>query len=161
MVPLQTVDKLGVGSYAQHHFSLIINSFFIFLKKAKNPAVFQPRFSSIFVSFFKAIIGTIICFVPSICYIFLSGQFNGYQPFSILITDDVIASGIPFSILGMALIVLVWGFFEGFNYVVICDKINRRYPTTNEWLDYGAITCAIVCILFHPYPIFNASNVLV
>ena len=100
---------------------------------------------------FKAIIGTIICFVPSICYIFLSGQFNGYQPFSILITDDVIASGIPFSILGMALIVLVWGFFEGFNYVVICDKINRRYPTTNEWLDYGAITCAIVCILFHPF----------
>ena len=51
----------------------------------------------------------------------------------------------------MALIVLVWGFFEGFNYVVICDKINRRYPTTNEWLDYGAITCAIVCILFHPF----------
>ena len=50
---LQTVDKLGVGSYAQHHFSLIINSFFIFLKKAKNPAVFQPRFSSIFASFFK------------------------------------------------------------------------------------------------------------
>ena len=95
--------------------------------------------------------GAIICFIPSICYIFLSGQFNGYQPFSILITDDVIASGIPFSILGMALIVLVWGFFEGFNYVVICDKINRRYPTTNEWLDYGAITCAIVCILFHPF----------
>ena len=50
---VQTVDKLGVGSYAQHHFSLIINSFFIFLKKAKNPAVFQPRFSSIFASFFK------------------------------------------------------------------------------------------------------------
>lgn len=68
---------------------------------------------------FKTIIWTIICFVPSTCYIFLSGQFNGYQPFSILITDDVIASGIPFSILGMALIVLVWGFFEGFNYVVI------------------------------------------
>ena len=45
---------------------------------------------------FKAIIWTIICFVPSILYVFLSGQFNGYQPFSILITDDVIASGIPF-----------------------------------------------------------------
>ena len=100
---------------------------------------------------FKTTIGAIICFVPSICYIFLSGQFNGYQPFGILITNDVIASGIPFSILGMALIVLVWGFFEGFNYVVICDKINRRYPTTNQWLDYGAIICAIVCILFHPF----------
>lgn len=27
---------------------------------------------------FKAISGTIICFVPSILYIFLAGQFNGY-----------------------------------------------------------------------------------
>ena len=100
---------------------------------------------------FKAIIETIICFLPYICYVFLSGQFNGYRPFSILIADDVIRGGVPFSILGMALIILVWGFFEGFNYVVICDKINRRYPTTNQWLDYGAIICAIICILFHPF----------
>ena len=100
---------------------------------------------------FKAIIWTIICFVPSILYVFLSGQFNGYQPFSILITDDVIASGIPFSIIGMALIIVVWGFFEGFNYAVICKKINSRYPSKKKWLDYGAITCAIICILFHPF----------
>ena len=100
---------------------------------------------------FKAIIWTIICFVPSILYVFLSGQFNGYQPFSILITDDVIASGIPFSIIGMALIIVVWGFFEGFNYAVICEKINSRYPSKKKWLDYGAITCAIICILFHPF----------
>lgn len=100
---------------------------------------------------FKAISGTIICFVPSILYIFLAGQFNGYQPFSILITDDVIASGVPLSIIGMALIIVVWGFFEGFNYVVICEKINRRYPSKKKWLDYGAITCAIICILFHPF----------
>lgn len=99
---------------------------------------------------FKAIIGTIICFIPFICYIFLSGQFDGYQPFSILITKDVIKSGIPLSIIGMAIIVLVWGFFEGFNYAVICEKINRRYPSKKKWLDYGAITCAIICILFHP-----------
>ena len=100
---------------------------------------------------FKAIIWTIICFVPSILYVFLSGQFNGYQPFSILITDDVIASGIPFSIIGMALIIVVWGFFEGFNYAVICEKIDSRYPSKKKWLDYGAITCAIICILFHPF----------
>ena len=100
---------------------------------------------------FKAITGTIICFIPSICCIFLSGQFSGYQPFSILITDDVIASGIPFSIIGMALIVVVWGFFEGFNYAVVCEKIDRRYPSKKKWLDYGAIICAIVCILLHPF----------
>ena len=101
----------------------------------------------------KTIVGTVICFLPSICYIIASGQFNGYQPFNILITGDVIASDIPISILGMALIVVVWGFFEGFNYAVICEKINRRYPSNNEWLDYGAITCAIICILFHPFSI--------
>lgn len=100
---------------------------------------------------FKAIIGTIICFVPSICYIFLSGQFNGYEPFSILITEDVIASGLPFSIIGMAVIIVVWGFFEGFNYVVVCEKINRRYPSKKKWLDYGAIICAVICILLHPF----------
>ena len=101
----------------------------------------------------KTIVGTVICFLPSVCYIIVSGQFNGYQPFNILITGDVIASDIPISILGMAFIVVVWGFFEGFNYAVICEKINRRYPSNNEWLDYGAITCAIICILFHPFSI--------
>lgn len=101
----------------------------------------------------KTIVGTVICFLPSVCYIIASGQFKGYQPFNILITGDVIASDIPISILGMALIVVVWGFFEGFNYAVICEKINRRYPSDNEWLDYGAITCAIICILFHPFSI--------
>ena len=99
----------------------------------------------------KTIVGTVICFLPSVCYIIASGQFKGYQPFNILITGDVIASDIPISILGMALIVVVWGFFEGFNYAVICEKINRRYPSNNEWLDYGAITCAVICILFHPF----------
>lgn len=97
-----------------------------------------------------AIAGTVLCFVPSICCTVASGQFHGYQPFSIIVTGDVIAGGIPFSILGMALIVVVWGFFEGFNYAVISEKINRRYPTKNPWLDYGAITCGTICVLFHP-----------
>lgn len=101
----------------------------------------------------KAIVGTVISFIPSICYILASGEFNGYQPFNILVTNDVLSSGFPVSILGMALIVIVWGFFEGFNYVVICEKINKRYPSNNQWIDYGAISCAIVCILFHPFSI--------
>ena len=100
---------------------------------------------------FKAIIGTVICFIPSICCIFISGQFSGYQPFCIFVADDVIASGFPSSIVGMALIVVVWGFFEGFNYAVVCEKIDRRYPSKKKWLDYGAITCAIICILLHPF----------
>ncbi len=98
----------------------------------------------------RAILGTTLCFVPLLCYIIASGQFHGYQPFSIMITADVLASGLPLSLLGLALIVIVWGFFEGFNYAVISEKINRRYPAENPWLDYGTIICAIICVLFHP-----------
>lgn len=99
----------------------------------------------------KAVAGTVLSFIPYICYIVISGQFGGYRPFSILVTDDVIAGGFPISLLGMALIAVVWGFFEGFNYAVICEKINKRYPPKNIWLDYGAITCAVFCVLFHAF----------
>lgn len=98
----------------------------------------------------RAIGETILCFIPLVCYIIASGQFRGYQPFSIMITADVLATGLPLSLFGMALIVVVWGFFEGFNYAVISEKINRRYPSESPWLDYGAIVCAIICVLLHP-----------
>lgn len=99
---------------------------------------------------FKAIGGTVICFIPSICYVLASGKYRGYQPLNIMITDDVLASSMPMSIFGMALIAVVWGFFEGFNYAVICEKIDMRYPSKNWWLDIGAIACAVICVLFHP-----------
>lgn len=102
----------------------------------------------------KAIVQTILCFLPLIGYVFASGQFEGYSPFSILITKDVLESNVPVSIFGMALFVVVWGFFEGFNYAVVSEKINKRYFSKNVWLDYGALTCAIICILLHP---FNTS----
>ena len=103
---------------------------------------------------FKSIIGSVVCFIPYLCYVFVSRQYEGYQPFGILIADAVIKSGFPTNILGMSLIVVVWGFFEGLNYSVISDKLNSRYSSKNQWLDIGAITCAVVCILFHP---FNTS----
>ena len=98
----------------------------------------------------KSILGTIVSFLPVIIYIFASGGFKGYHPLHISITKDVIVSGFPINILGMCLILIVWGFFEGFNYAVIADKINKRYPTKSTWLNYGAITCAFICLLFHP-----------
>ena len=99
----------------------------------------------------KSILGSVACFTPYLCYIFVSGQYEGYQPFNILITDSVLKSGFPSNILGLSLIAVVWGFFEGFNYSVISDKLNSRYPSKNQWFDIGAITCAVVCILFHPF----------
>jgi len=100
---------------------------------------------------FKAIIGSVVCFIPSICYIVVSGQYEGYQPFNVLIANDVLRSGFPINSLGILLIAIVWGFFEGFNYAVIGDKLNSRYPSKNQWLDVGAIICAVICLLFHPF----------
>jgi hypothetical protein len=97
----------------------------------------------------KAIVLSLLCFVPYFLLMLLSGQIKSYEPLSIMITDDVLASGYFIKIFGMLVIAIIWGFFEGFNYVVISDKINRRYPSKNPWLDKGAITCAIICVLFH------------
>lgn len=99
----------------------------------------------------RAIVGTILCCVPYIVFLFLSGRFEGYQPLGILLADDILKAGVLFSFFGMLLIAVVWGFFEGFNYVVVCDKINQRYPNKNRWLDYGALLCAIICLLMHPF----------
>ena len=99
----------------------------------------------------KAILGTLISFVPYIINNVFIKDFEGYQPFSVIIAKDVLNSNIFVAIIGMLMIAVAWGFFEGFNYVVICDKINKRCPSKNKWLDYGAITCVIICTLFHPF----------
>lgn len=54
-----------------------------------------------------------------------------------------------FLVLGMAFVAVAWGFFEGFNYVIIADKINICMPSKLWWLDWGAIICAVMCILVH------------
>lgn len=96
----------------------------------------------------EAAVKTLLCFVPYILYVFASGSFEGYRPFSIMITDDIIKAGFPINAVGMAVIIIVWGFFEGFNYAVISSKINDAYP--GKKLDTGAAVCAVVCLLFHP-----------
>ena len=99
----------------------------------------------------RAIAGTALCFLPYLGYLAVSGQFDGWQPFDLLVADQVFDSGNPWMVLlGMGLVILVWGFFEGFNYAVIAEKINRRYPSHRFWLDYGALICALVCLLLHP-----------
>jgi len=62
---------------------------------------------------------------------------------------DVLLSAFPINIIGILVTTLAWRFFEGFNYVVISDKINRRYPSRKRWLNWGAFVCAVLCILIH------------
>lgn len=99
----------------------------------------------------KAILDPVICFIPYLIYLGLSEQFSGYMPLSIMISDNILSSTILNKIAGMTIVAISWGFFEGFNYYIISKKINQRYPNK---IDFGAITCALICILFHP---FNTS----
>ena len=82
-----------------------------------------------------------------------AGKIEGYCPLDIRIAREVRSAGLPGSILGMALIAVVWGFFEGWNYAVICDKIDARHPAKPRSLSWGALVCATVCLLFHPLEI--------
>ena len=71
-------------------------------------------------------------------------------PFSdVNLTKQVVASGFPSNVFGMLIIALCWGFFEGFNYVVIAEKISQRYPSKYRFWDWGAFVCAVMCILIH------------
>ena len=97
----------------------------------------------------KTIFGTVLCFLPYIIFVFASGQFEGYEPLSIMVTPDLHKSGIFASIIGTLIIAIVWGFFEGFNYAVICEKVNRRYPVNKRFFDWGSLVCAVMGILFH------------
>lgn len=99
----------------------------------------------------KAILGTVIVFLPFIAFVVLTGQFDGYHPMTVLVSDDLFKAGLLPTILGTGIIGVVWGFFEGFNYVVIAEKINRRYPTKFRFFDWGTLVSAIMCVLFHPF----------
>lgn len=99
---------------------------------------------------FLSILFCVLCFIPNIIFSYTLGQSNSYLPFqTVLTTKEVLASDFPINVIGMLITATVWGFFEGFNYVVISEKINRRYPTNYRFLNWGAIFCSVMCILIH------------
>jgi len=92
----------------------------------------------------------VLCFVPYIIYTAVTNKITGYMPFqSVLVTKEALASGFPVNAISMLIIATAWGFFEGFNYVVISDKINQLYPSKYRFLNWGAVICTVVCILIH------------
>ncbi|PNT92140.1 hypothetical protein [Clostridium thermosuccinogenes] len=98
----------------------------------------------------KSIALCVVCFVPYIIFSAATNRITSYMPFqSVWMTKEALASGFPVNIMAMLLIATAWGFFEAFNYVVISDKINKRYPSKYKLLNWGAIVCAVMCILIH------------
>ena len=98
----------------------------------------------------KAVLGTVLCFIPYIVYIVLTGQFEGYEPLSVMVTPDLHKAGVLATIIGTFVIAVVWGFFEGFNYAVIAEIVSKRYPSKSKFFDMGALVCALMGIMFHP-----------
>jgi hypothetical protein len=77
------------------------------------------------------------------------GQLH-YLPFrQVTLTAKVLNAGFPTNIIGMTLIVLAWGFFEGFNYVYISKKINDLIFIKIPFLRPGPIIMGISCIFVH------------
>lgn len=88
--------------------------------------------------------------LPSFLYLFMTSEEITYFPLqNVNFTKPVLAAGFPVNVAGMLLIILVWGFFEGFSYVVMADRINRLLPPKNLLLDWGAIFCGIFCLVLH------------
>lgn len=118
--------------------------------------------------FFKTIILSLVVCIPSMIFMLVNNEISSYLPLKgCFFTNLFLNSNFPTNILGYILIVLVWGFIEGFNYVVISKKINERYISKNKWLNYGAIVCGLICILIHGmigfdlYTIFEALTTFI
>ena len=91
-----------------------------------------------------------LCCIPDFVYNLFAGNVHVWFPFSdVNFTCEVVATSFPFNVVGMVIIAICWGFFEGFNYVVISDKISERFPSKNRFWDWGAFVCAIMCIIVH------------
>lgn len=95
------------------------------------------------------LLSALVCLLEFL-YTLFSYEKVTYFPFQgVNFTKPILTPGFLVNLLGMAIVILVWGFFEGFTYVVISDRINKLLTSKNFLLDWGAIICGIFCILIH------------
>ena len=74
-------------------------------------------------NFFKTIILSIAVCIPSMIFLLFNNEIDSYLPLKNgALTKAFLNSNFPTNILGYTLTALVWGFAEGFNYVVISKK---------------------------------------
>lgn len=90
------------------------------------------------------------CCVPDFIYCLYRGRVHAWCPFwDVNTTPEVLTSPFPYSLFAFLITAICWGFFEGFNYVVIRDKISELCPSKYRFWDWGAFICAVMCILIH------------
>lgn len=92
------------------------------------------------------LLSVVLCaltFVPYIIFGLATGQISCYLPFSsVWMAKELLSGGFITGAAGYLIMAVAWGFFEGFNYVVICDKLNKLVPVKHRWLNFGAIIWA-------------------
>ena len=97
-----------------------------------------------------ALLLSLACCIPDFIFNLCIGNVHAWCPFiDVNTTKEVLSSGFPFNVLAMIITATCWGFFEGFNYVVIRDKLSELFPSRFRFFDWGALICAIMCILIH------------
>ena len=73
-----------------------------------------------------------------------------YLPFQgVHFTRQLLSSAFPVNVIGLLAVATAFGFFEGFYYVVLYDRINKLLPAKNIFLNWGAIICGVFCLLVH------------
>jgi len=88
--------------------------------------------------------------IPDFIYNLVAGNVHKWCPFwDVNLTPQILSGNLLEKIVGMLIVAICWGFFEGFNYVVIRDKISELFPSKYRFLDWGAVFCAVMCILIH------------
>ena len=95
-----------------------------------------------------ALLLSLACCLPDFIYQLAIGNVHPWCPFiDVFTTKELLTSGLPVKVSGFLLTAMAWGFFEGFNYVVIRDKLSERFPSKHRFWDVGAFVCAVMCIL--------------
>lgn len=113
----------------------------------------KERFSSFGLhtkNLIPAVLLSLICCIPDFIYCLQQGDVHAWCPFwDVNTTQEVLASSFPYNVIAFLITAVCWGFFEGFNYVVIRDKISELCPSKYRFFDWGALVCAIMCLLLH------------
>lgn len=107
-----------------------------------------------------SILGCLLVSIPTIVFLYGTNELNGFLPFQgMFLTLPILASGFPWNVLGYMIIALVWGFGEGFFYVLLADKINQLRKPKRYW-NPGAFLCAVIALLMHGMIGFDLLTIL-
>lgn len=98
---------------------------------------------------FTILLSALAC-LPAFLFRLFTNETISYFPLqNVNFTKPILAAGFPVNVIGMLIIIITWGFFEGFSYVVISDRINKILLPKSFLIDWGAIICGIFCLVVH------------